>query len=304
MRFAYHDDHVNELPRVGSRAAEATHPRPADRCGARADHRGRHAPCRGGRRGCRDLYAPPPTATSRHRPNFSPRHTRRQEPRRSFPTRPRKRWTNAWPPLPGSSSAACRRMSRSSARCCASRWVRCRTSCRYARAAPLAGSSRHSRPSPSRSANESVHRLALALRAACGIETRVWLSDVAGLAPGRSQRPPAMDGRRPRQAGPRITADVTVSSTHLGMSRRFSAALGNAAISPVALAAEPSCHTAEEAVGAGGRSEQLGDPLGGPARAVGLDRPVVDTSGRAPRPWPAASSSGSVSAKSIRRPAP
>jgi len=30
---------------------------------------------------------------------------------------------------------------------------------------------------------ESVHRLALALRAACGIETRVWLSDVAGLAP-------------------------------------------------------------------------------------------------------------------------
>jgi AcrR family transcriptional regulator len=30
---------------------------------------------------------------------------------------------------------------------------------------------------------EAVHRLALALRAACGIETRVWLSDVAGLAP-------------------------------------------------------------------------------------------------------------------------
>jgi hypothetical protein len=31
--------------------------------------------------------------------------------------------------------------------------------------------------------DQSVHRLALALRAACGIETRVWLSDVAGLAP-------------------------------------------------------------------------------------------------------------------------
>lgn len=30
---------------------------------------------------------------------------------------------------------------------------------------------------------EGIHRLALALRAACGIETRVWLSDVAGLAP-------------------------------------------------------------------------------------------------------------------------
>src|SRR4030095_7353236 len=30
---------------------------------------------------------------------------------------------------------------------------------------------------------EGVHRLALALRAACGIETRVWLSDGAGLAP-------------------------------------------------------------------------------------------------------------------------
>jgi hypothetical protein len=30
---------------------------------------------------------------------------------------------------------------------------------------------------------EGVHRLALALRAVCGIETRVWLSDVAGLAP-------------------------------------------------------------------------------------------------------------------------
>lgn len=30
---------------------------------------------------------------------------------------------------------------------------------------------------------EGVHRLALALRAACGIETRVWLSDVAGLSP-------------------------------------------------------------------------------------------------------------------------
>jgi AcrR family transcriptional regulator len=30
---------------------------------------------------------------------------------------------------------------------------------------------------------ESVHRLALALRASCGIETRVWLSDVASLAP-------------------------------------------------------------------------------------------------------------------------
>ena len=28
-----------------------------------------------------------------------------------------------------------------------------------------------------------IHRLALALRATCGIETRVWLSDVAGLAP-------------------------------------------------------------------------------------------------------------------------
>ena len=32
--------------------------------------------------------------------------------------------------------------------------------------------------------DQSVHRLALALRAACGIETRVWLSDIAGLAPG------------------------------------------------------------------------------------------------------------------------
>ena len=31
--------------------------------------------------------------------------------------------------------------------------------------------------------HEGVHRLALALRAACGIETRVWLTDVAGLAP-------------------------------------------------------------------------------------------------------------------------
>jgi hypothetical protein len=31
--------------------------------------------------------------------------------------------------------------------------------------------------------DEGVRRLALALRAACGIETRVWLSDVAGLAP-------------------------------------------------------------------------------------------------------------------------
>jgi AcrR family transcriptional regulator len=30
---------------------------------------------------------------------------------------------------------------------------------------------------------ESVHRLALALRASCGIETRVWLNDVASLAP-------------------------------------------------------------------------------------------------------------------------
>jgi AcrR family transcriptional regulator len=29
----------------------------------------------------------------------------------------------------------------------------------------------------------AIYRLALALRAACGIETRVWLSDVAGLAP-------------------------------------------------------------------------------------------------------------------------
>jgi AcrR family transcriptional regulator len=29
----------------------------------------------------------------------------------------------------------------------------------------------------------SVHQLALALRAVCGIETRVWLSDVAGLTP-------------------------------------------------------------------------------------------------------------------------
>ncbi len=30
---------------------------------------------------------------------------------------------------------------------------------------------------------EGVRRIALALRAACGIETRVWLSDVAGLPP-------------------------------------------------------------------------------------------------------------------------
>ncbi|MFC6287110.1 TetR/AcrR family transcriptional regulator [Nocardioides sp. GCM10027113] len=32
--------------------------------------------------------------------------------------------------------------------------------------------------------DEGLHRLALALRAACGIETRVWLSDVAELSPG------------------------------------------------------------------------------------------------------------------------
>jgi AcrR family transcriptional regulator len=31
---------------------------------------------------------------------------------------------------------------------------------------------------------DTVHQLALALRAACGIEARVWLSDVAGLGPG------------------------------------------------------------------------------------------------------------------------
>jgi AcrR family transcriptional regulator len=30
-----------------------------------------------------------------------------------------------------------------------------------------------------------VHRLALALRAACGIETRVWLTDIAGLTPAQ-----------------------------------------------------------------------------------------------------------------------
>lgn len=34
--------------------------------------------------------------------------------------------------------------------------------------------------------DQRVHRLALALRAACGIETRVWLSDVAGLAPDQA----------------------------------------------------------------------------------------------------------------------
>ncbi|MFB9766005.1 TetR/AcrR family transcriptional regulator [Nocardioides kongjuensis] len=39
--------------------------------------------------------------------------------------------------------------------------------------APLAGSI----------SDDGVHRLALALRAACGIETRVWLTDVAGLEP-------------------------------------------------------------------------------------------------------------------------
>src|SRR5690348_8462422 len=33
---------------------------------------------------------------------------------------------------------------------------------------------------------QTVHRLALALRAACGIEARVWLSDVAGLAPAET----------------------------------------------------------------------------------------------------------------------
>ncbi|TAK69512.1 MAG: TetR/AcrR family transcriptional regulator [Actinomycetota bacterium] len=32
---------------------------------------------------------------------------------------------------------------------------------------------------------DGVHRLALALRAACGIETRVWLTDIAGLPPAR-----------------------------------------------------------------------------------------------------------------------
>jgi hypothetical protein len=29
--------------------------------------------------------------------------------------------------------------------------------------------------------DDGVHRLAVALRSACGIETRVWLSDIAGL---------------------------------------------------------------------------------------------------------------------------
>ncbi|MEV6415519.1 TetR/AcrR family transcriptional regulator [Kribbella sp. NPDC051718] len=33
--------------------------------------------------------------------------------------------------------------------------------------------------------DEGVRQLALAMRAACGIETRVWLSDVAGLAPAQ-----------------------------------------------------------------------------------------------------------------------
>jgi AcrR family transcriptional regulator len=33
---------------------------------------------------------------------------------------------------------------------------------------------------------ETIHQLALALRAACGIEARVWLSDIAGLAPAEA----------------------------------------------------------------------------------------------------------------------
>ena len=179
MRFTYHEGHVNGLRRVGSYAAEATHSRPTDHCGARADHRGRHAPSK----------RSPSSRVLLHRLpllRVTGRTSRRGIPgngsRFVFPTRRRKRWTNAWLPLPGSSPASSRRMSRSSVRCCGSRWVRSRTSCPCARAASSRGSSRRS---PYRRVDRrgGVQRLALALRAACGIETRVWLSDVAGLAP-------------------------------------------------------------------------------------------------------------------------
>ena len=36
-------------------------------------------------------------------------------------------------------------------------------------------------PLRERLGDDGVHRLAVALRSVCGIETRVWLSDIAGL---------------------------------------------------------------------------------------------------------------------------
>ena len=125
--------------------------------------------------------AQPPTATSRHGPNFSPRHSRRQEPRRSFRPaagsagRTRGRRCRVLIGLVQENEPQQRAMLRLSL-------ARSPTSCPCARAASFRGSSRRSRLSPTGSATRGSPARA-GSPAACGMETRVWLSDIAGLAP-------------------------------------------------------------------------------------------------------------------------
>ena len=100
-----------------------------------------------------------------------------------LPDPPPQPWTNAWPPLPGSSSACVQEsepQQRAMLRLSLGE-VPHELPLRQGRVIPWFVEALA--PMAESIGEEGIHRLALALRAACGIETRVWLSDVAGLAP-------------------------------------------------------------------------------------------------------------------------
>ena len=126
--------------------------------------------------------ARPPTATSPRRRSCWPPRSPRPWRRRCSPTPRRKTWE------PGSTRSS-RRSSRpsnapnpSSAPCSGCRSAPTSTSCPLRQGRAIGWLSEALEPLRAEAGDEAVHRLAVALRSVCGIETRVWLGDIA---PGR-----------------------------------------------------------------------------------------------------------------------
>ena len=86
-----------------------------------------------------------------------------------------------------------------------------RHNCRCAKVAASSGSKKRSRRSARTCPTPSVHRLALAIRSATGIEALVWLTDVAGLS--RDDATELMRWSGPRSASSPQSPSQTRSTT-------------------------------------------------------------------------------------------
>ena len=90
-------------------------------------------------------------------------------------------------------------------------------SCRCGRAGRSAGSPRRSSPWRVSWATDGVRRLAVAVRAVCGIESLVWLTDVAGLTRERGGRADGVVRRRAAASRRRSSGDglrLAMSGSH------------------------------------------------------------------------------------------